>query len=82
MTLLERLEEFNAGNVWDFNDLGLLVKALPALIEVAEAAKVVKETYSAVMSDPVASDIDAEFGCLADAWNRLNAALAKLEVEK
>jgi hypothetical protein len=81
MTLLERLEEFNAGNVWDFNDLGLLVKALPALIEVAEAAKVVKETYSAVMSDPVASDIDAEFGCLADAWNRLDAALAKLEKE-
>lgn len=38
MTLLERLKEFNAGNVWDFNDLGLLVKALPALIEVAEAA--------------------------------------------
>ena len=55
--------------------------ALPALIEIAEAAKAVKETYSAVMSDPVASDIDAEFGCLADAWNRLDAALAKLEVE-
>ena len=53
-----------------------------SLLEVAEAARVVKETYSAVMSDPVASDIDAEFGCLADAWNRLDAALAKLEVEK
>jgi hypothetical protein len=95
MNTLERLQELNAttGKRNGDEDLGhwadrekrenMWVRdvALPLLLEVVEAAKVVKETYSAVMSDPVASDIDAEFGCLADAWNHLDAALAKLEGE-
>lgn len=39
MNMLERLKELNAGNEWDFNDLGFLVNALPDMIAVVEAAK-------------------------------------------
>ena len=71
MNTLERLKELNDGNEWDFNDLGFLVNALPALIAVAEAARWVKETTShAYVLNQAA---------VRGALKKLNAALAKLE---
>jgi hypothetical protein len=64
MTLLERLKELNAGNEWDFNDLGFLVNGLPDLIAVVEAAVEYR---------------DAEYKVTSKAYKNLCVALAKLE---
>ena len=103
MNTLERLKELNAGNEWDFNDLGFLVNALPDLIAVAEAAvkyiskrveyagyerqyEILKRVENkTTMQEMEMSTVDAERERaeleLCDAWDNLNAALAKLEVE-
>ena len=67
MNTLDRLKELNAGNEWDFNDLGFLVNALPALIAVAEAAK----RY-----------VDDDSQESARLYADVVVALAKLEVEQ
>ena len=64
MNTLDRLKELNAGNEWDFNDLGFLVNALPDLIELAEAVKLYKEMA---------------YENHANNYARMCAALAKLE---
>jgi len=84
MNTLERLKELNAGNEWDFNDLGFLVNALPDLMAVVEAAieltAVARLRGDDVLPKP---EDDPKFWTarMQTAWNELDKHIAALEVE-
>lgn len=79
MTLLEKLKKFNAGNEWDFDDLTLLVHALPALLELAEADIQLNDLIE--RNDKFLGAVKHLRLEISKKWAERDAALAKLEGE-